>query len=261
MEYRDIVFSRRGGVAEIVLNRPEQLNAVGPVMVAELAEAVEECARDEGIKAVVLRGAGRAFCGGGDIRTMVDSLNGKCENQRLGAKLGRVALAIRRLPKPVICAVQGAAAGGGANLALFCDLVIASEDAKFIESFVNIGLAPDTAGGFLLPRMLGPARAFKLLSTARPIRAAEAMELGLISEVCPAKELSERAMSWAERYASGPSLAYARLKEQLNMSVCAGLEQYLDVEAGHIDALRESADFREGVTAFLEKRKAAFEGK
>ncbi len=261
MEYKTVLYSVKDGVADVVMNQPQALNPMNDDSMNDMLAVLAECERDESVKAVVLSGAGKAFCGGGDIRYF------KAELEKPGfglgplvTKVGQAVLAIRRLSKPVVCAVHGAAAGGGCNLVFACDIAVAADNAKFIEAFVNIGLAPDTGGVFTLPRLIGQARAFELMSTGRPMKADEAYSLGLVNEVCPAEELLDRAHAIAARYAAGPGKVYARLKQMMNASLYSGLEDYLKLEAQYMDELSKTEDFKEGINAFLEKRKAEFKG-
>ncbi len=262
MEYKTILFSVENNVATIVMNQPKTLNPMNFESMEDILDALNKCAAGSGVKAVILKGAGKAFCGGGDIRFF------KEESEKPGfglgplvSKVGEVITAIRNLPVPVICAVHSAAAGGGCNLALACDVVIAADNAKFIEAFVNIGLAPDTGGVFTLPRIVGPIRAFELMSTGRPVGAQEALSLGMVSYVCPVEELETRANELAAKYAAGPSMVFARLKKMMNASMYAGFAEYLALESECLDECSKSDDFKEGITAFLEKRKAVYTGK
>lgn len=261
MELKTVLYSVKDGVADIVMNQPQTLNPMNDESMDDMLAALAECERDGSVKAVVLSGAGKAFCGGGDIRYF------KAEVEKPGFglgplvnKVGQVVLAIRRLSKPVICAVHGAAAGGGCNLVFACDIAVAADNAKFIEAFVNIGLAPDTGGVYTLPRLIGQARAFDLMSTGRVMKADEAYSLGLVSEVCPAEELMDRAHARAAKYVAGPGMVYARLKQMMNASLYSGLEDYLRLEAQNLDDLSKTDDFKEGISAFLEKRAAKFKG-
>ena len=249
-------------VATITMNQPASLNPMSTRSMTELLAAMKECAANDDVRVVVLKGAGRAFCGGGDIRYM------KAEREKEGFDLGdlvglvgEVIAEIRKMPKPVIAAVQGAAAGGGFNLALACDTVIAADNAKFIQAFVGIGLAPDTGGMYWLPRMIGPARAFEMMSTGRPVKAAEALELGLVAKVVPLEELDSAVDALSQVYVNGPTLAYAELKNMMNASIYGELDKFLPIEKAALSRLGSSEDFLEGMTAFLEKRKANYQGK
>ena len=262
MELATVLYSVENKIATIIMNQPKALNPMNDASMDDMLTALNMAAADPEVKGVVLRGAGRAFCGGGDINFFVDAT--KEPNFGLAplvAKVGKVVCAIRAIPKPVICAVQNAAAGGGCNLALACDYVVAADNAKFIEAFVNIGLAPDTGGVYFLPRLVGPQRAFEILSSGRPVGAEEALKLGMVSEVVELDKLEERAYALAAKYAAGPSVAYANLKKMMNRSIYPDLEDYLRLEALCMDECSKTEDFVEGITAFKEKRKAVYQGK
>lgn len=260
--YKVTGFKVENHVAEILMNQPDSLNPMNMASMSEMLDALNRCAADDDVRVVVIKAAGRAFCGGGDIRYM------KAEREKEGYDLGilvglvgEVVLAIRRMPKPVIAAVQGAAAGGGFNLALACDMIVAADNAKFIQAFVNIGLAPDTGGMFWLPRMIGPSRAFEIMSSGRPVKADEALALGLVAKVVPLEELDAAVSELAAKYVGGPTMAYAGLKNMMNVSIYGGLADFLQVEKQTMSKLGSSEDFLEGMTAFLEKRKANYQGK
>lgn len=249
-------------VATVTMNQPSSLNPMSTQSMTELLAAMKECAANDDVRVVVLKGAGRAFCGGGDIRYM------KAEREKEGFDLGdlvgivgQVITEIRNMPKPVIAAVQGAAAGGGFNLALACDTVIAADNAKFIQAFVGIGLAPDTGGMYWLPRMIGPARAFEMMSTGRVVKADEALQLGLVAKVVALEGLDKAIEELAQLYVNGPTLAYAELKKMMNASIYGELDKFLAAEKESLSKLGSSEDFLEGMTAFLEKRKANYQGK
>ena len=262
MELATVLYTVENHVATILMNQPKSLNPMNDASMDDMLVALNAAAADPDVKAVVLRGAGRAFCGGGDINYFVDAV--KEPNfglQPLVQKVGKVLLAIRALPKPVIAAVQSAAAGGGCNLVLACDYVVAADNAKFIEAFVNIGLAPDTGGVYWLPRLVGPQRAFEMMSTGRPVLAQEALALGMVNEVVEVDKVEERAYEMAAKYAAGPSVAYANLKKMMNRSMFPELADYLNLEALAMDECSKTEDFVEGITAFKEKRKAVYQGK
>ena len=253
----------QGGVMTLTLNRPERMNAFNIAMHEALADAMRR-ARDEAeCRVVLLTGAGRAFCAGQDLseRRMV------AEGVRpdLGATIDQhynpLVRAIRSLPKPVIAAVNGAAAGAGANVALACDLVIAARSASFLQAFARIGLVPDSGGTFFLPRLVGEARARALMLLAEPIGAEKAEEWGLIYRVVEDGAVLGEAHSLAEKLAAGPTHAYGLMKRAFDASAANTLSAQLDLER---DLQREAgadSEYVEGVRAFLEKRPADFRGK
>ncbi len=262
MELKTVLYSVENSIATIIMNQPKALNPMNDESMDDMLTALQAAAEDPAVKVVVLRGAGRAFCGGGDINFFVDAV--KEPNfglQPLVSKVGKVLMAMRALPKPIVCAVQNAAAGGGCNLVLACDYVVAADNAKFIEAFVNIGLAPDTGGVFWLPRLVGAQRAFEMMATGRPVLAEEALRLGMVNEVVELDKLEERAYAMAAKFAAGPSVALANLKKMMNRSIFPELEDYLRLEALSMDECSRTEDFVEGITAFKEKRKAQYQGK
>jgi 2-(1,2-epoxy-1,2-dihydrophenyl)acetyl-CoA isomerase len=254
----EVECTREGAVVTITLNRPDVLNALNGAAHAALAAAFED-ARDPEIRAVVLTGAGRGFCVGQDLQEFRAGASDVAD--RLRTLYNRHALAIRSLEKPVLAVVNGAAAGAGLSLALACDVRIASDSASFVPAFVGIGLVPDTGGTFFARRLLGSARAFEWLTTGRRLTAAEALQWGLVSEVIPAGELAARATELAELFAAMPTRAVWETKRLLDLAETATLEQQLEAEAVTQGELVQTADFAEGVAAFLEKRPAVFEGR
>ena len=252
------VESRRdGSVLTITLNRPEVLNALNGAAHAALAAELER-AREPEIRAVVLTGAGRAFCVGQDLQEFRSGATDVAD--RLRNLFNRHVLAIRSLEKPVLAGVNGPAAGAGLSLALACDVRIASDEASFVPAFVGIGLVPDTGGTWFARRLLGAARAFDWLTTGRRLTAAEALQWGLVSEVVPAAELADRAHEVAELFAAMPTRAVWETKRLLDGAETATLEEQLETEAWTQAELVRTSDFTEGVAAFLEKREAAFTG-
>lgn len=263
MDQQTILHERRNGVARITLNRPERLNSFTAVMHGELARVLREAAEDREVRAVLLTGAGRGFCAGQDLGDRAVAPGG--EKVDLGDSVERFyAPLIRRITemeKPVVCAVNGVAAGAGANIALACDIVLAARSAKFIQSFANIGLIPDSGGTWVLPRLLGQARALGLALTGEPLPAEKAEAWGLIWRCVDDEALDAEATALAEKFASGPTRGLAETKRLIRQSWMNDLSTELAHER---DAMRElgfSADYQEGVTAFTAKRPPVFTGR
>jgi 2-(1,2-epoxy-1,2-dihydrophenyl)acetyl-CoA isomerase len=263
MTFETIKLEMAGQVCTLTLNRPDRLNALTVKVAEELKAAVAE-ALEHGARAIVLTGEGSAFCAGGDLREMqeIASREGRVDaffDEPLRI-LNEAILLIRQTPVPFIAAVNGVAAGGGCNLALACDLVVAAESAKFNQAFVKIGLVPDCGGTFILPRLVGWKRAAELMFTGDMITAQRAAEMGMINSVTPDSELMERVMKLAERLAQSPTAAIAHMKRLLEASAMNDYGSQLDKEReAQIEAGR-TKDFVEGVSAFLEKRPPRFVG-
>jgi 2-(1,2-epoxy-1,2-dihydrophenyl)acetyl-CoA isomerase len=251
-------------VATITLNRPDHMNTYNPVMLRELVSIIEDVSLDEEIRVVILTGEGRAFSAGADVKS-VDELIGLqkelAENQDTLKLLNRVVLALRQIPKPVIAAVNGVAAGGGANLVLACDIIVASEKAKLAEVFINIGLVPDGGGTFFLPERIGYHRAAEIFFTGKILNAQEALDLGLYNRIVPPEEVMNTAQEVAQELVQKPPLALAADKAILNREVLPRLRAYLEDEVSTQRVIVGTQDAKEGITAFLEKRKPNFTGK
>lgn len=263
MSYETIQIEMREAVGVITLNRPNSLNALTTEVGQEFQAAVGEV-RERGARAVVVTGAGRAFCAGGDLREMqkIAEQQGKVEaffDEPLRL-LNLCILLIRRTPLPFIAAVNGAASGGGCNLALACDLVVAGESARFNQAFIKIGLVPDCGGTFILPRLVGWKRATELMMTGDIVTAERALEMGMINAVVPDGELLARAMAMAERLAQAPTAAIGRIKELLEASATSDYGGQLELERTTQIQSGLTKDFREGVAAFIEKRPPRFVG-
>jgi len=254
----EVETSRDGGVLTITLNRPEVLNAFDAAMHRALQAAFKE-ARADDVRAVVVTGAGRGFCVGQDLTEFRESAGDIGE--RLRSTYHPTILGLRSLDKPVVAAVNGAAAGAGLSLALACDLRLAADSATFVPAFINIGLVPDSGGSFFAARLLGYARALEWLASGRRLTAAEAHAWGLVSEVVEADALAERAAALAAELAALPTRGIALTKRLLDHAQTATLEEQLEREAQLQAAATRTEDFREGVAAFLEKRPPQFEGR
>lgn len=250
------------GVLQITLNRPDVLNSFDRPMAAELQAALARAASDASVRAVLLTGAGRGFCAGQDLQEALPKDDGPMPDisEIVRASYNPVILAIRTLEKPVICAVNGVAAGAGANLAFACDLTIAAEEANFVESFAKLGLIPDTSGTFFVPRLAGPQRATGMFFLAEKLPALKAKEWGLIWDVVPLSHLLETAMHLAKSLATQATRGFGLTKRAMNASWANSLERQLEVEAQCMQEAGRTADYEEGVRAFLEKRKPEYRG-
>ena len=258
MKFKTILFEKKDRIARVTLNRPEKRNAVNKDMLAQLREVLCLIRDDDSVRVCILTGAGHAFCSGGDISTM-EGLSPVATRLRL--KNGqRVIKAMVASEKPIIGAVNGVAAGAGVNIALACDILIASEEAKFGLSFVKIGAIPDLGGFYFLPLRVGIARAKELMFTGDLIDARKAERIGLINKAVPAEKLDEEVHNWACHLSNGPAQAYAMIKAALNQWP-ASLQNFFEMESTMQAVAFNSQDFGEGRRAFLEKRKPAFRGK
>jgi 2-(1,2-epoxy-1,2-dihydrophenyl)acetyl-CoA isomerase len=266
-------------IATITLDRPDVLNAFDRALKDALLAALQRATRDPEVRVVVLTGAGRAFSAGQDLKERLpredgDRSQGRGQGQvrregpsspapldaELRERYNPIVLAIRRMEKPVIAAVNGVAAGAGMSLALACDIRIASEDASFIEVFGRVGLIPDTGSTWLLPRLVGPARALELMWTTDAVDASAALALGMVNRVVPGDELEKETRALARRLASAAPLALALTKQAVQRALEVGLAEALDYEAALQGIAGRSADHAEGVRAFVEKRSARFTG-
>ncbi|MBS0614896.1 MAG: 2-(1,2-epoxy-1,2-dihydrophenyl)acetyl-CoA isomerase [Proteobacteria bacterium] len=258
-----IQFRLESGVARLTLNRPDKLNSFTSQMHAEIREVLAELANSREARVLLLTGAGRAFCAGQDLADRAVAPGGAPVD--LGDSIEKnyrpLVLALRNLPMPVIAAVNGVAAGAGANIALACDVVIAARSANFIQAFSKIGLIPDSGGTWLLPRLVGNARALGLALFGDKLSAAQAESWGLIWRCVDDDQLESVAGEMARQLAAGPTRGFARTKQAIYGSWSAALEQQLDLERDFQRELGNSDDYREGVAAFLEKRAPRFTGR
>lgn len=262
MDYQHILFDLTDGVATVTLNRPERLNSFTVAMHGEVRDALGRVRDDPAIRALVLTGAGRGFCAGQDLNDRKVAPGGQPPD--LGESIETwykpLVLGLRALPKPVIAAVNGVAAGAGANLALSCDVVVAARSATFIQAFCKLGLVPDAGGTWWLPRMLGGPRALGLALFGDKLPAAQAAEWGLIWKCVDDAELMSTVRGMAAQLATGPTLGYAHTKQAMQAAETNTLAQQLDLERDFQRKLGHSADYLEGVTAFMEKRAPRFQG-
>jgi 2-(1,2-epoxy-1,2-dihydrophenyl)acetyl-CoA isomerase len=260
MNFQFLTYQVNEGVATITLNRPDVYNALNDGITYELQDALKAVAKDDQVRVVVLTGEGKAFCSGQDLkaasgqekRSFIDSLH---------KRYNPIIRAMRNLPKPIVGRINGVAAGAGCSLALACDVIVAVEEASLIEIFVNIGLVPDSGSSYFLPRLVGMAKAFELCAMGSKVKAKEAFEMGLITKVVAADQLDNAVKEYTDHFAKAPTKAIGLIKKMLNKSATSTLDEMLEYEAYSQEIAGQSHDYKEGVTAFLEKRKPAFLGK
>ncbi len=257
--YKFLRAVHEGGLATITLNRPEVYNALNDEATFELQRALTAAGKDEAIRVVVLTGEGKAFCAGQDLKD-ASSADKRSLMESLHKRYNPIIRAIRNMPKPVLCRLNGVAAGAGGGIALACDMVIAAEEARLVEAFVNVGLVPDSGVSFFLPRTVGMAKAFEMCAMGAPLTAAEAVKLGLINRVVPAGQLDSVMKEFTDYFLNAPTRAIGLMKKMLHRSANATLEETLEYEAWCQEIAGRTEDHREGVAAFRDKRKPVFKG-
>ena len=259
-----LLYEIRDGIATITLNRPDRLNAFTLEMIDLWVEALQDARENDAVRVVVVTGAGRAFCSGGDVGNMAsgsrEAMTGLQHKQWLEV-VHRVPLTLETLDKPVIAALNGAAAGAGLDMALMCDLRFAAEGARFSEAYVKVGLIPGDGGTYFLPRLVGPARALELLWTGDFVDAREAERIGLVNRVVPPDQLMPTTYEFAGRLASGPTVAIRTIKRAVYQGLRTDLRAHLDLISSHMAFIRQTEDHREGARAFVEKRPPQFKGR
>jgi 2-(1,2-epoxy-1,2-dihydrophenyl)acetyl-CoA isomerase len=261
MAYETILFDTTDAVATITLNRPAKLNAFNDRMIAETTDAFKQCGREAAVRCVVITGAGRGFSSGQDLGDFQERGESVSIGEHLRHGYHKLVRQMVALEKPIIAAVNGIAAGAGCGVALAADLRIASDEASFMLAFSRIGLIPDTGTNWFLPRLIGYARAYEMAITAAKVPAVRALEWGMVNRVVPGEQLPEIARATALTLAAGPTLAYGLTKRAMNRGLTQDLDAALEYEAHLQEIAGRSADSREGVSAFIEKREPLFSGR
>jgi enoyl-CoA hydratase/carnithine racemase len=262
--YKCLLYEAKDGVATLTLNRPERLNALGDTLREDLHDAVTRASADPEVRVMILTGAGRGFCSGGDVKAMNERRESRADRpviDKVAPGRDQTVLALRDAPKPVIAAVNGAAAGAGMNLALGCDIRLASTAAKFSQAFVRRGLHPDWGGTYFLPRIVGAAKACELIFTGEVIDAHEALRLGIVSALYPPDELLPAAHALARKIADGPPIAIRLAKRAIYHNLECDLRQGLEFETFAQNVCYDTEDAAEGIRAFVEKRPPQFRGR
>jgi 2-(1,2-epoxy-1,2-dihydrophenyl)acetyl-CoA isomerase len=260
MPYETLLTESDAGVLTITLNRPESYNACNEQLTTDLRAVLREAERDASVRAVILTGAGRAFCSGQDLKDAPSSGGRRSLADSLERRYNPIIRKLTSIPKPVIAAINGVAAGAGCSLALACDFKIAAAGAYLLQAFINIGLVPDSGSSHFLVRAAGYARAFEIASLGEKLPVEEAMALGLVNRVVPADRLLDEARALAARYALGPTRAFGYLKKMLRRAEHSSLDEALDYEVFMQEAAGRTRDYSEGIAAFTEKRKPEFRG-
>ena len=264
MTYECLIYEVKDSIATLTLNRPDRLNALGGSLRDDLHDAITRSAADPEVRVMIITGSGKGFCSGGDVKAMSEAKDGRRERplmEKIAPGRDRTLLAMRDAPQPIIAAVNGAAAGAGMNLALGCDIRLASTAAKFSQAFVKRGLHPDWGGTYFLPRVVGMAKAAELIFTGAVIDATEALRLGIVSQVLAPEELLPAAHTLARAIAAGPPIAIRLAKRGLYRNAESDLRTALEYETFAQNTCFETEDATEGIKAFVEKRTPHFKGR
>jgi 2-(1,2-epoxy-1,2-dihydrophenyl)acetyl-CoA isomerase len=259
MEYKFLRYALDGGVATVTLNRPEVYNALNDGITYELQDALKVAGKDDRVRVMVLTGEGKAFCSGQDLKDS-SSRAKRSFKESLDKRYNPIIKSMVALPKPIICRLNGVAAGAGCSLALACDLIIADEEATLIEVFINIGLVPDSGSSYFLPRLVGMAKAFELCSMGTKVKASEAEKMGLINKAVPADTLDTVIRQYTDYFAHAPTKAVGLIKRMLHKAATASLDEMLEYEAYCQEIAGSTKDHQEGIEAFMSKRKPLFSG-
>ena len=263
MSYETILYDVVGGVLTLTLNRPESYNACNEQLTTDLRDALRAAEKDSAVRAILLTGAGKAFCSGQDLKEAPEPGSGSRRSlaDSLQRRYNPIIRKLRAIPLPVITAINGVAAGAGCSLALAGDMRLMSEEAYLLQAFINIGLVPDSGSSSFLVSTVGYAKAFEIATLGEKISASEALRLGLVNRVFSSDTLLDEATELAARYAAGPTKAYAYIKKMLDKAETFSLDETLHYEVFMQEAAGRTSDYNEGVTAFVEKRKANFSGR
>ena len=257
--YQFIKLETKDGVATLTLNRPEVYNALNDEITFEMQDAIKAVGKNDEARVMVLTGEGKAFCAGQDLKASQEA-GDRSFSDSLHKRYNPIIRGLRNLPKPVICRLNGVAAGAGCSLALACDMIIAADEAYLVEVFINIGLVLDSGSSYFLPRSVGSAKAFEMSTMGSRVMGKEAEDLGLVNKSVPLDQLDEELEKYTSYFANAPTKAVGIIKKMLNRSYTSTLEQMLEYEAWSQEIAGRSDDYKEGVAAFLEKRKPGFKG-
>jgi 2-(1,2-epoxy-1,2-dihydrophenyl)acetyl-CoA isomerase len=258
----DLLYEVKDRIAAITLNRPDKLNAFTGPMIDAWARALGEAQQDDGVHVVVVTGAGRAFCAGGDVGRMGEGQPTPLEHKnQLWENIHRVPRTLEAMDKPVIAMVNGLAVGAGMGMCLMCDVRVAAEEARFSTGYVKVGLVPGDGDTYFLPRLVGPAKALELLWTADFVEAPDALRLGIVNRVVPGPQLQDATYALARQIADGPQIPIRMIKRLVYQSLRLDLRTHLDLVSSHMAVVRQTADHKEGVAAFKEKRAPKFQGR